>query len=122
MTNRDSSAIYVHTVKVSLGLFLPRQYHTGKRFIDLNQVDLGKKAAFITGASSPLVAFQTISIQIGSSEVPSFRHHFSADALIEMRIVVALHHCWTKWLSWSRLHGRTHGDARHALNSAGDGD
>src|SRR5882724_6980743 len=66
------------------------------------------------------MAFQTVLVQAFAREFVTFRQHLSADALIEMNAVIALHHRGTKRLARAICSGGAHGNTRHALNAAAD--
>src|SRR5579859_5494742 len=68
------------------------------------------------------MAFQTVLVQAFASELVTLGQHLRADTLIEMDIVITLHHRRTKRLAGTVGDGSAHGNARHTFNAAADGD
>src|SRR5436305_7259927 len=68
------------------------------------------------------MAFQAVLVKAFARELVTLGQHLRADALIEMDIVIALHHCRTKRFAGTVSGGSAHGNARHALNAASDSD
>src|SRR5712671_4039148 len=68
------------------------------------------------------MALQAVLVQAFAREFVTLSQHLCTDALIEMNAVVALHHRRTKRFARAVGGGRAHGNARHTLDAAADGD